>query len=216
VVLTSGDVDHIGGLLSLRESHRFSIHATREVLAIIVGNPVFGVLDSEIVKRNVLDPGRPHCLDCGLAIEAFVVPGKVPLYLEGDGPVSNRRSGATVGVVVSAASRRFFYVPGCAEIDDDTARRLENADLVFFDGTLWTDDEMIETRTGTKAGRRMGHMPVSGPMGSLARLKELRVRRLVYIHINNTNPMLVAGSAEQKAVAAAGAEVGFDGQEIVL
>jgi pyrroloquinoline quinone biosynthesis protein B len=216
VVLTNADADHVGGLMSLREGHRFSIHGTPEVLAIVAGNPIFGVLDPGLVRRVPLDPGQSRELKCGLRVETFVVPGKVPLYLEGGGPVTNERSNATVGAEISAEGRQFFYIPGCAEIDEDVARRLRNADLAFFDGTLWTDDEMIATGTGTKTGRRMGHMPVSGPEGSLRRLKELQIRRLVFIHINNTNPMLVAGSVEQQAVAAAGAEVGFDGQEIVL
>ena len=155
-------------------------------------------------------------LNTGLAIELFAVPGKVPLYLERGGDVTNTRSDQTVAAEISGNGKRFFYVPGCAEVDRETVTRLKNADLVFFDGTLWRDDEMIATGTGTKTGRRMGHMPVSGPDGSLATLKALGVKRLIYVHINNTNPMLIEGSPEHDEVHAAGAEVGFDGQEIEL
>jgi pyrroloquinoline quinone biosynthesis protein B len=215
VVLTNGDIDHIGGLLSLREGHAFTIHATGDIHRKLDSNPVFGVLDRRTVTRAVLDPGVKLTLTSGLAIELFPIPGKVPLYLE-DGEVTIDHSGKTAGVEVSHGERRFFYVPGCAEIDRDTSRRLANADLVFFDGTLWADDEMIATGTGTKTGRRMGHMPVGGFDGSLAALKSAGVERLIYVHINNTNPMLIEGSPEHRVVLAAGAEIGHDGQVIEL
>jgi pyrroloquinoline quinone biosynthesis protein B len=216
VVITNGDIDHIGGLLSLREGHVFSIHATAAIHRILDKNPIFEVLDRAVVKRRVIEPGEPRSLGSGLEIELFIVPGKMPLYLESGGVVTASRSKATVGAAISCGGRKFFYVPGCAEIDRDTAMRLSNTDLVFFDGTLWRDDEMIATGTGTKTGRRMGHMPVGGADGSLAALKGRGIRRLIYTHINNTNPMLIEGSPEHETALQAGAEVGFDGQEIDL
>jgi pyrroloquinoline quinone biosynthesis protein B len=94
-------------------------------------------------------------------------------------------------------------------------QRLSRADVVMFDGTLFTDDEMIRTGTGQKAGRRMGHMPVDGPDGSLASLEGLSARK-IFVHINNTNPMLIDGSPQRRRVEAAGWEVAEDGMEIVL
>jgi pyrroloquinoline quinone biosynthesis protein B len=216
LVLTSGDVDHVGGLLSLREGHRFTILATSSVHRILDSNSIFGVLDPANVKREIIEPGSSCRLATGLTIMPFMVPGKVPLYLENGNVATNVRSDTTIGIEVTANERRFLYIPGCAEIDDEIAFRLKNAAVVFFDGTLWRDDEMIATGTGGKTGRRMGHMPVGGPDGSLAALKGLGVKRLIYIHINNTNPMLIEGSPEHEAVLAAGAEVGFDGQEVEL
>jgi pyrroloquinoline quinone biosynthesis protein B len=87
--------------------------------------------------------------------------------------------------------------------------------VVFFDGTLFRDDEMITTGTGAKTGRRMGHMPIDGEAGSLAALKRLGGRR-IYVHINNTNPILVEGSPERVQVERSGWEVAEDGMEIVL
>jgi pyrroloquinoline quinone biosynthesis protein B len=214
VILTSGDIDHLGGLLSLREGHRFALHATDGVHALLDRNPIFRVLDPSIVNRITVEPDRLHRVDESIAITMFATPGKVPLYLEGE--PDGTSPATTFGIEVPAEGKSFFYIPACADIDERMAARLKNAELVFFDGTLWTDDEMIQLGISSKTGRRMGHMPVSGRDGSLARLRALGVKRLVYIHINNTNPMQIEGSPENSAVRAAGAEVGFDGREILL
>ena len=108
------------------------------------------------------------------------------------------------------------FVPGCARVTPALAARLDGADLLFFDGTLWTDDEMIRSRTGVKTGLRMGHLSVAGADGSLAALRELEIGRRVYLHVNNTNPILLEDSPERAAVTAAGWEVADDGMEIVL
>ena len=108
------------------------------------------------------------------------------------------------------------FVPGCARVTPALAARLGGADLLLFDGTLWSDDEMIRSRTGVKTGLRMGHISVSGPDGSLAALREVALGRRIYLHINNTNPILLEDSPERAAVAAAGWEVAHDGMEIVL
>ena len=216
VVLTNADIDHIGGLLSLREGHRFTIHATQETLNVLKQNPVFDVLAADTVARRPPAIGVKQPISKDLTVECFMVPGKLPLYLEGSAPDTRLKSGNTIGVEVSSHGKSFYYIPGCAELDAETRTRIANAALVFFDGTLWSDDEMIASGTGPKTGRRMGHMPVGGADGSLAAFKELGVKRLVYTHMNNTNPMLIEGSDQHRAVIAAGAEVGYDGMEITL
>jgi pyrroloquinoline quinone biosynthesis protein B len=216
VVLTNADIDHIGGLLSLREGHRLTVHATGDTLDVLSRNPVFDVLAANTVRRRRLEIGIEQPISGDLTVECFMVPGKLPLYLEGDAPNTSLKSGNTVGVRVSAAARSFYYIPGCAGLDDDTRARIANAALVFFDGTLWSDDEMITSGTGHKTGRRMGHMPAGGADGSLAALADLGIERLVYTHMNNTNPMLIDGSDEHQAILAAGAETGYDGLEIEL
>ena len=216
VVLTNADIDHIGGLLSLREGHRFTIHATEDTLNVLKQNPVFDVLAADMVARRRLAIGVKQPVSKDLTVECFMVPGKLPLYLEGAAPDTRLKSGNTVGVKVSSGTKNFHYIPGCAELDAETRARIANAELVFFDGTLWSDDEMVASGTGPKTGRRMGHMPVGGADGSLAAFKELGVKRLVYTHMNNTNPMLIEGSDQHRAVIAAGAEVGYDGMEITL
>ncbi|MFO1089515.1 MAG: pyrroloquinoline quinone biosynthesis protein PqqB [Hyphomicrobiales bacterium] len=216
VVVSNGDVDHIGGLISLRESAPFTVHATPEIHAILKANSVFDVLNSESVQRSPISLDMPFDAGCGLTVTAFSVPGKVPLFLEqGAALKTDERSGNTIGLEIrDAGGKCCFYVPGCADIDAELSRRIKDAPLVFFDGTVWTDTEMADRGVGTKTGRRMGHLPVSGPDGSLARLKALGVKKVVYVHINNTNPMLVEGSPEAAAVASAGFAVGFDGMKI--
>jgi pyrroloquinoline quinone biosynthesis protein B len=216
VVLTNGDVDHIAGLLSLRESQPLTVLATQDILDVLAANPIFNVLNPDHVSRQRLLPDEPTSI-AGLRLQPFTVPGKVALYLEDDDLEVGAESGATIGLEVrDERGRGFFFVPGCAALSQGLAERLRGADLVFFDGTLWSDDEMIRTGTGIKTGRRMGHMSMSGADGSMAALGALGIRRTIYIHINNTNPALLETSPERAAVAAAGFEVAEDGMEIVL
>jgi pyrroloquinoline quinone biosynthesis protein B len=109
-----------------------------------------------------------------------------------------------------------FYLPGCAAMPPGLANRLEGADLLFFDGTLWRDDEMIATGAGTKTGKRMGHMSISGEHGAIAALARLGIRRKIFVHMNNTNPVLLADSSEHGRAKAAGWEIAYDGMEIAL
>ena len=216
VVLTNGDVDHVAGLLNLRESERFGLYATGAILAALDGNPIFNVLNPEFVRREALMLEQPVELDGGPTIVPFAVPGKVPLYLEGDALEIGAETEDVIGLELWTERGRAFFVPGCARLTPALAGRLAGAALVLFDGTLWTDDEMIRSGTGVKTGARMGHMSVSGPDGTLAAFAALGVRRKVLIHINNTNPILLEDSAERAATLAAGWEVAYDGMEITL
>ncbi len=215
VVLTGAEVDQLAGLLTLRERQAFTVFATAETLAAVAANPIFGVLAPDLVARKPVVLDRPFPLPGGMSAELFAVPGKVALYLEGENPALAAETGANVGVEVVCGSRRLAYVPGAASITPALHARLAGADVVFFDGTLFVDDEMIATGTGDKTGRRMGHMPIDGEGGTLAALADLPGRRIL-THINNTNPILVEGSAERRKVEEAGFEVAEDGMEIVL
>jgi pyrroloquinoline quinone biosynthesis protein B len=224
VVLTNADVDAVAGLLSLREGTPFSLYAEPRVLSILDDNPIFGVLDHAVVPRRRLERGEwqpirdAEGVETGVALRPFPVPGKIPLYLEADGDeaVLFDHQGSTTGLEIGGGASRFFYVANCATIPDSLAEELAGAALLFFDGTFFTDDEMIVQRAGTKTGRRMGHMGLDGPGGSMARLAGLGIRRMVFIHINNTNPILLKDSAERRAVEAHGFEVAHDGMEIRL
>ena len=220
VVLTGGDVDFIAGLLNLRELQPFSVYGAKRVIATLDANSIFNVLDKGVVERRDMpfDTAVPIA-GTGLVVEAFAVPGKVALYLEdktaGD---FGSREGDTIGLKVSdpASGHYFFYIPGCAEVDADLARRIAGAPLVFFDGTLYTDDEMIELGLSPKTGKRMGHISMSGADGSIAALSKLKVGRKIFVHINNSNPILDEGSAARKTAEGAGWEVGYDGMEVRL
>ena len=215
VVLTGAEVDQVAGLLTLRERQDLTVFGTAETLAALAANPIFGVLAAGVVTRKAVDRDAPFPLPGGLAAEFFAVPGKLALYLEGDDPALATETGANVGVELVYGGRRLAYVPGAADMTAALRKRLARADVVLFDGTLFVDDEMIATGTGTKTGRRMGHMPLDGKDGTLAALAGLKARRIL-THINNTNPILIKGSAERRKVEAAGFEVAEDGMEIVL
>jgi pyrroloquinoline quinone biosynthesis protein B len=214
VVLTGAEVDQIAGLLHLRERQPFAIHGTAATLGAIADNPIFGVLAPDVVERRTIALEQPFDV-AGIEVEIFTVPGKVPLYLERGEPQPAEESGANVGVELRAGGARLVFVPGAAAITPKLMERLARADVVMFDGTLFTDDEMIRNGSGSKTGRRMGHMPIDGTDGSLKALAGLSARR-IYIHINNTNPILVDGSPERRQVEMAGFEVAADGMEIAL
>ncbi len=214
VVLTGAEVDQIAGLLHLRERQPFTVYATEATLAILAGNSIFGVLAGDVVKRQAVALARPFSV-AGIELELFAAPGKLPLYLEQGEPRTAEESGTNVGVELRAGGRRLVFVPGAAAVTPALQARLDKADVVMFDGTLFTDDEMIRNGSGSKTGRRMGHMPIDGADGSLKALAGLSARRF-YIHINNTNPILIDGSPERRRVEAAGIEVAEDGMEIAL
>ena len=227
VVLTNADVDHVAGLLNLRERQPFAIYATAEVLAVLDANPIFNVLDREVVPRREL-PADSEFEICdadgrgtGVRIESFAVPGKVALYMEDpsrpDADFSSD-SGDTIGVRIAGRNGggSVFYIPGCARVDAVLRARLEGAACLLFDGTVFTDDEMMTAGVGSKTGARMGHLAMSGPRGSIAGLENVKIGRRIFVHINNTNPVLDENSAEHAAVTSAGWEVAHDGMEIAL
>ncbi len=215
VVLTGGEVDQTAGLLSLRERQPFSLHATAETLGFVADNPMFAALAPDVVRRQAVRLEEPFALPGGIVATLFAVPGKLPLYLEGERPVTDAVTSANVGVELARDGARLAFVPGCAAMPPALRERLGRCDVLLFDGTLFVDDEMIRTGTGEKTGRRMGHMPIDGADGSLAALDGLDARR-IFIHINNTNPILVEGSPERRRVAERGWDVAQDGMEIVL
>jgi pyrroloquinoline quinone biosynthesis protein B len=224
VVVTGGDVDAIAGLLHLRECQRFDIYAPSQVLKIIAANPIFDVLAPDCVRRIPLSLDEREELagasgTSGLAVEAFAVPGKVPLYLEAAGQdpgLSEEGDAVGLEVIETATEKRFFFIPGCAAMTAALRARLAGSTLVFFDGTLWRDDEMIRLGVGSKTGRRMGHMSMSGEDGAIAAFRDLGVGRRIFIHINNSNPALLDDSPERHLANAAGWEIAYDGMAVML
>jgi pyrroloquinoline quinone biosynthesis protein B len=225
VLLTNGDVDAIAGLLTLREGSPFTIYAPDAVLGVLRANSIFNVLAPDLVKRQafelerpfepVLTDGRPS----GLQVTAFAVPGKVPLYLEGaahDGAIV--QSGDTVGLHIRSLKddSHFFFVAACAEMTPALAERLAGAPALFFDGTLWRDDEMIQGGLGQKTGRRMAHISMGGAAGSIEAFRPIAVGRKIFLHINNSNPAWIADSPERAQLQKAGWEILPDGTEITL
>lgn len=227
VVLTNADVDHIAGLINLREREPFTVYAHERVLEVLASNSIFNVLNPEIVGRRPLSLATETELagpegPLGLSVEAFPVPGKVALFLEDSGKGENfgTREGDTIGLKISDGTgdqaRACYYIPGCAAVAPAMLDRVEGAGCLFFDGTVFTDDEMPRTGVGEKTGQRMGHIALDGPDGSLAGFAGSRIARKIFIHINNTNPILREGSPEEQRVRSAGWEIACDGMEVEL
>ncbi|HZQ11570.1 MAG TPA: pyrroloquinoline quinone biosynthesis protein PqqB [Pseudolabrys sp.] len=213
VILTGAEIDQIAGLLSLREGTPFTLYATPASHAALSSNAMFGAMQA--MTRRAVNPGQRFALAGGIDASLFMVPGKMPLYLEGDTPQLDAETAANVGVELRRDGATLIFVPGAAEVTPALRERLARADVVLFDGTLFDDDEMIRAGVGEKTGRRMGHMPINGAAGSLRALDGLKARR-IFVHINNTNPILIEGSAARGTLESAGWQVAEDGMEIVL
>jgi pyrroloquinoline quinone biosynthesis protein B len=224
IVLTNGDLDHTLGLLSLRESHPLVVYATDRVRrGFTEGNVLYRTLERfrEQVTWRALELGREVPLAgvdgraSGLFLEAVAVPGKLPIHLEtlGDGDPEDN-----IGLRVREAStgRRLAYFPAAGGLTPGMRRALADADCVFFDGTFWSSDELPALGLGTKRAEDMAHLPVGGEAGSLTALRDLSAPRRIYIHINNTNPLLRDDSKERAAAEAAGWEIAWDGMEVTL
>jgi pyrroloquinoline quinone biosynthesis protein B len=218
VFLPNGDVDNIAGLLSLREMQKFAIWGSEATLAQVRGG-VFAAVDERFAPRVPVGLGETLDTGAGFTITPFSVPGKIPLYLEppDDSQLDLGVEGeTTLGLEIAGGGRRVIFAPSCARVTPALKARLEGADVLFFDGTTFEDDEMIRLGLSPKTAWRMGHIAMNGPKGSVAQLADVRVGRRFFIHINNSNPVLRRGSAERDHVEAAGWEVARDGLSLEL
>jgi pyrroloquinoline quinone biosynthesis protein B len=226
VVLSGADLDHVLGLLLMRELQPLRVYATASVTKILrENNSMFGMLNRvpRQVEWSVLSVGTTTALcnasgvDGGLDCEAISVGSKFPAYVSTEQAAELTGTEALLGLVLSARSgKKFGYFPSVPDVDDALLARLDQLDLLFFDGTFWSDDELIRVQGSNQTARQMGHLPVGGPGGSLERFVGLRRPRKMFVHINNTNPMLNEGGSEYQQVRAAGWEVGEDGWQCQL
>lgn len=225
VILTNGEIDAVAGLLSMREGSPFTLYAHARVLAILKSNSIFNVLNEKNVKRQPIavnqafEPALPDGSPSGIEVLPFEVPGKGAWYLEGTAhPAGDDGTGDTLGLRImdKATGKYFYFLAACARVTDDLKSRLAGAALVFFDGTVWRDDELIVAGLGTKTGQGMGHISMSGDHGAISGLAGLDIGRKLFLHINNSNPALLHGSAERKALEQAGWHIPSDGTEIML
>jgi pyrroloquinoline quinone biosynthesis protein B len=216
VILTNGDIDHVGGLLTLREKQPFKLFLTHSLSAILAANPIFAALDPTLVEQVICELDVWFDVLPGLSARLFAVPGKVPLYMEAESVDTGLIGGQTVGAELKSGDARLVYIPGCSKMTREIKSVIDGTDALFFDGTLFHDNEMVTEGLGNKTGLRMGHMPISGPGGSLEMLAGVTARRKIYVHLNNTNPLWRSDSSERQMVERAGVEVGFDGMEFAL
>ncbi len=215
VVLVSADVDGIAGLLVLREQHRFRLLAPANILRVLAGHGVFAILDQTLVDGVEITPDAPIETGLDLTLTLLAMPGRVPLYQEAARDAAQAAAAPTYAASLEGGGKLCVVAPGCADLTDAVLAQLAPADVLFFDGTLFRDDEMITAGLGWKTGKRMGHVSVSGPDGALARLGALKARK-IFFHINNSNPMLLDDAPERRAVEAAGFEVSYDGMKVAM
>ncbi len=221
ILLTDAEIDHVAGLLSLRETEALRLYCSVPVFEwVFRANPVFDaviqpakftwspVRDRETDQIRAADES-----DTGLGYEVFFVRGKVPAYVR---PLPARSDGATLAyrIIDRRRGSSAFYVPGIMHVDEDLIRALSTADCVLFDGSFWSESEMELRDVGTRTASSMGHLPIGGPEGSLARLGGLAGTRRIYTHVNNTNPILDETSPQRRAVVDAGWEVAEDGMDV--
>jgi pyrroloquinoline quinone biosynthesis protein B len=225
VILTNSEVDAVAGLLSMREGSPFTIYAHSRVLAILKANSIFNVLSEANVKRQPIaideafEPELPDGSPSGIEIVPFAVPGKGAWYLEGKAhPAGDGGAGDTLGLRIAnkASGKHFYFLAACAQVTPELKARLAGASLIFFDGTVWRDDELIAAGLGAKTGQAMGHIAMSGDNGAIAALADLGIDRKIFLHINNSNPALLRDSAERKTAEHAGWQIPADGMEITL
>jgi pyrroloquinoline quinone biosynthesis protein B len=220
IITTDAELDHTLGIALLREARRLHLYATAAVRSILETDsrllPVTRAFAEVSVTELPLDTPVPLiCHDgesAGITVQAFAVPAGPPRFASRNG------AGHTVGLILEdgVSGRSCAFVPGCGELTPPLLERLGGTDLLLFDGTFWSDDELKRLGIGDRTAREMDHIPVSGADGSLAQLAGVTRPHKVYTHINNTNPMLLEGSPERGAVVAAGLEVGFDGMSFTL
>ncbi|MEE2678113.1 MAG: MBL fold metallo-hydrolase [Myxococcota bacterium] len=214
VLLTSAELDHTIGLLTLREALSYRVISTAWVRAsILEANAAWRLLE-RAWSSHPLD--RPIFLDREERLEArlFPVPGKVPGYLRDR---TTLHAEACVGVRITDVrdGHRLAFVPGLKTLDPATLAELAAADVRFVDGTFYTVDELRSVRPGAPDAFAMGHLPITGPGGSLDELSKLGGRTF-YFHMNATNPVLDAKSPERQHVESLGAEIADDGLELTL
>jgi pyrroloquinoline quinone biosynthesis protein B len=224
IVLTNGDLDHCLGIFSLREAHPIVIYATDHVRQGITRSNVFYRTLQRFpgqVTWHALKPGREDDLlradgrPSGLTVQPIPAPGKLPVHLEG---LSSPDPEDNVGLKIRdrASGKALGYFSAIGKLSSTVLQAFDGLSCLFFDGTFWSGDELSGPGYMAKTAEDLAHLPIGGPGGSLEALASLNVPRRVYIHINNTNPILREDSLERRAVEAAGCEVAFDGMELTL
>ena len=219
IVLTSADLDHVLGLLLLREFTPIRIYATQPVITILKKNSFFQMLDRlpGQSRWTQIEPDVSFYAGCGLTCTPISVSNSLPTYITDQDRVSLDSTGATIGLLFEDTNGvRIAYFPALPSVSSSLKLLLSTCAVIFIDGTFWKDDELQELQPGTSSARSMGHLPISGPEGSLAALQDLKGIRKIYTHINNTNPILREQSSERREIEDAGWEVAWDGLEITL
>ena len=216
VLLSDAELDHIAGLLSLREAQPVRLYCTAQVFDwVFASNPIFAALNQpERFRVTRIEDRNAEMIGYGLGFEPIFVSGKVPTYVKTP-PAGYSGAAVAYKVIDANAGSSMLYVPAIKEVDERFIAAAAECDCLMFDGSFWSENEMELRGAGTRTASSMGHIPISGATGSLARLSDLRIRK-IYTHINNTNPILDESSAERRAVEQAGWEIAEDGMDFTV
>jgi pyrroloquinoline quinone biosynthesis protein B len=224
VILTCADLDHSLGLLLLREWQRLNLYSTATVRRVLLEtNTVFRLLERMPGQIGWTDMSigagfnltTPEGVQSGISARMFGLPGGLPAYAPSGNGLSTEEAVAAL-ILESPNGKRMAYIPGLPAISEALLAELNGCHTILVDGTFWTDDELVRVEGFGRLARDIGHLPVSGAEGSLAKLSGLRTARKVYVHVNNTNPMLDEESEEYHQVVESGWEIAFDGMELTL
>lgn len=225
-VLANADIDHVLGLLLLRELQPLRIHGTASTRRILrEDNSMFAMLQRITNQASWTDfvPGETFSLkdssekDSGIRVRALSLAQHFPAYVSTDRQQLLKAEESSLGFIIeSPTGKRLACMPAVPDIGGELIKEFDNADVLLLDGTFWSDDELIRIQGSGQTARQMGHVPVSGPEGTLVRLAHLRRPRKIYLHINNTNPMLNEAGPEYLQVRDAGWEIAEDGWQFDL
>jgi pyrroloquinoline quinone biosynthesis protein B len=214
IILTSADLDQVLGVLLLREFQPLHVYASSVVQQVLEANSFFRMLErvpNQLRWTSIL-PGVSFQPTDGITCTPRAMLGSLPFYAKNF--ETSTPQPASIGLVIESNELRIAYMPSLPEITSELVELFNSCDIIMVDGTFWSDAELTRTQAGTPSARAIGHVPLSGEDGTLARLSGLSTPRKIFIHINNTNPILDPRSDEHRQVVEAGWEIGYDGWQL--
>jgi pyrroloquinoline quinone biosynthesis protein B len=218
IILTSADLDQILGVLLLREFQPLTLYATALVRSVLEANSFFRMLQRVPDQLTWIEikPGIPFELDGAIACTPLPLPASLPFYASDfkNSNLAQEPGQASLGLLIEGGGKRISYTPSVPEVTPDLLALYGGSDVILIDGTFWSDAELNRTHAGTPLARAIGHVPMSGNDGTIALLAGITRPRKIFIHINNTNPVLDPRSPEYETLQAAGWEIGHDGWQL--
>jgi pyrroloquinoline quinone biosynthesis protein B len=216
IILTSADLDQVLGVLLLREFQPLTLYATSVVRQVLESNSFFEML-TRIPNQLTwveISPNVPFVLDDEITCTPISMAGSLPHYAKNLRIDGSKSRLANIGLIVESGTSRLAYTPSVPEITEELQAIYNSCEVIFVDGTFWSDTELNSTHAGTPLARAIGHIPMSGDKGMIASLSSVKGPHKIFVHINNTNPVLNQNSSEYKYVCEAGWQIGYDGWEL--
>jgi pyrroloquinoline quinone biosynthesis protein B len=216
IILTSADLDQVLGLLLLREFQPLVVYTTCLIRSTLEANSFFRMLERVPNQLTWVEihPGKAFALGESVTCTPIPLAGSLPYYARALRAGAEAPGGAAFGLLLELNGRRLAYTPSLPEITEEIRNVYDSCEVILVDGTFWSDAELTRTHAGTPLARSIGHVPMSGEDGTIALLADVTARQKIFIHINNTNPVLDTRGAEYKSVSDAGWQIGHDGWQL--